>query len=609
MELKHRDGLARICKFHGVETPSLMPVVNPNKIVISPKDMMERFGVEALITNSYIIWKTPRLRERALKEGLHRMLDFSGLIMTDSGTFQQHVYGDVEVTNREIVEFQRDIGSDIGTMLDVFTEPHYTEEEVKEAIEETAKRGEEAKKYKGEMLLAGPIQGSIYPHLRKYAARLMNKIGFDYYPIGGVVPLMEEYRYAEVAEAVIIAKKYLNPSKPVHLFGAGHPMFFPLAVLLGVDFFDSAAYIKYARDDRMLFPDGTRSLKEIRYPPYYSPILERYGVEEIKNMPKDERIKVIAEHNLYISVEEINRIKQAILEERIWEYVESRVKSHPRLLEAYMRILKYRRYLEKFEPKSRKGAFFYLGRESMQRPFVLGVKRRLRNFASRRMLIEVPRPWSVNLRAIPMDAAVKTPFGYVPLELEDTYPFAQSEFPWVERRIVAENYDTINSQEFDIRKIRAIADFQFGKGAADALFSGKVKIMKSKNTGKIRNVLVDGEHVVSLRAEDGLFTLKIHGALRLHRAFEFPRMRVVVNEDSAEFNRQGRNVFAKFVVRCYSEIRPGDEVLIVDKEDNLLAVGRAIMNCWEMRHFHKGMCVKVREGIDRPKSGLVDAIG
>ncbi len=605
MELRDRDGLARICRFRNVETPALMPVVNPNKIVISPREMMDRFGIQAIITNSYIIWKTPRLRERAMEEGLHRMLDFPGLIMTDSGTFQQHVYGDVEVKNKEIVEFQRYIGSDIGTMLDVFTEPHFSEEEVKRAIDETARRGEEALRYKGDMLLAGPIQGSIYPNLRRYAAKLMNRLNFDYYPIGGVVPLMEEYRYSEVAEAVVTVKKYLDPSKPIHLFGAGHPMFFPLAALLGVDFFDSAAYIKYARDDRLLFPHGTVHLRDLKYPPYFSPVLERYDLGEVKSMPKKERTRVLSEHNLYISVEEIKRIKQAIHEERIWEYAESRAREHPMLLKAYRKILRYRRFLEKFEPKSRKGAFFYMGRESMQRPFVLGVKRRLRNFPSRRIVVELPRPWSANLGTIPKDAAVKTPFGEVPLELEDTYPFAQSEFPWDEKINVPENYESMSYEEFDVAKIRAIADFQFGKGAADALFSGKIKIMKSKNTGKIRNVIVDGEHVVSLRAEDGLFTLKIHGAIRLHRAFEFPRMRIVVDSDSAEFNRQGRNVFAKFVLRCDPHIRPWDEVLIVDESDTLLAVGRAIMNCWEMRHFNKGMCVKVREGIDRPKSGLV----
>ena len=50
--------------------------------------------------------------------------------MTDSGTFQSYVYGDVEVGVEEIVEFQRSIGVDIATMLDVFSRPDMSEEEV-----------------------------------------------------------------------------------------------------------------------------------------------------------------------------------------------------------------------------------------------------------------------------------------------------------------------------------------------------------------------------------------------------------------------------------------------------------------------------------------------
>ncbi len=63
------------------------------------------------------------LRERALADGFHALVGWDGPLMTDSGTFQSHVYGDIEIEPQAIVEFQRDIGSDIGTVLDVFTEP------------------------------------------------------------------------------------------------------------------------------------------------------------------------------------------------------------------------------------------------------------------------------------------------------------------------------------------------------------------------------------------------------------------------------------------------------------------------------------------------------
>ena len=55
-----------------------------------------------------------------------------------------------------------------------------------------------------------------------------------------------------------------TPAGPVHLFGAGHPMVFALAALLGCDMFDSASYAKFARDDRFMFPEGTASLSDMK---------------------------------------------------------------------------------------------------------------------------------------------------------------------------------------------------------------------------------------------------------------------------------------------------------------------------------------------------------
>jgi len=156
--------------------------------------------------------------------------------------------------------------------------------------------------------------------------------------------------------------------------------------------------------------------------------------------------------------------------------------------------------------------------------------------------------------------------------------------------------------DWNALRIRATADFQFGRGAADALLAGAISYVVSKNTGKIRNVLADGEHVVSLRAADGLFTLKAAGARRLAKAFRPPRLRVVVEEDSVPFHREGKNVFAKFVREADPEIRPGDETLVVSPEDELCAVARATMNGREMRAFKRGVAAHVREGVPRGPS-------
>lgn len=69
--------------------------------------------------------------------------------------------------------------------------------------------------------------------------------------------------------------------------------------------------------------------------------------------------------------------------------------------------------------------------------------------------------------------------------------------------------------DMNLRRVKAVADMQFGSGAGKALLNGKVELVLSKNTGRIRNVMVDGRHMLSMRAGDGFFTLKPAGARSL----------------------------------------------------------------------------------------------
>src|SRR5213594_1127452 len=227
---------------HGsVSTPVLLPVVNPNRPIIPAKDFADRFRAEILITNAYILGKSPD-REAVLRDGVHRFLGFPGAVMTDSGAFQSHVYGDVDVTNAEVIAFQKAIHTDFGTMLDVFSEPGHAHDRASADVDETVRRAHEAVSLRGDMALVGAVQGGLHPDLRERCARSVSSLDIAVCAIGGVVPLLETYRFRDLVRVIIASKKGLDPSKPVHLFGAGHPLVFPLAALLGCDLFDSASY-------------------------------------------------------------------------------------------------------------------------------------------------------------------------------------------------------------------------------------------------------------------------------------------------------------------------------------------------------------------------------
>ena len=73
------------------------------------------------------------------------------------------------------------------------------------------------------------------------------------------------------------------------------------------------------------------------------------------------------------------------------------------------------------------------------------------------------------------------------------------------------------------------------------------------------------------------------------------KWRVVVDKEAVPFVKQGKNVFAKFVRDCDSDIRSGMEILVVDEKDNLLGSGRAKMCAREMIDFRRGLAVSVRK--------------
>ncbi len=630
-EIQERDAAGRICELHTrhgiITTPTVLPVINPGDMRVVPREMQD-MGAQAVITNAYIIHGNEAFRRQALDDGVHRLIDFPGPVMTDSGSFQMYTYGDVAVDPVDIVRFQRDIGSDIGTILDLFS-ADASPDEAERQVEETLQRARDSVPVKGDMLLACTVQGGTYPGLRERCATGMASLDADVHPVGGVVPLMERQRYADLAAVIIAAKKGLPPGRPVHLFGAGHPMVFALAVALGCDLFDSAAYVKFAQDGRLLYPDGTRHLANMDELACSCPVCSSHTADDLHGMEEARRVELLARHNLWQTFMEMQRIREAIRQGWLWELVERRATGHPALLEAMDVVAGQRGWLERWEPVSTARAFMYAGPLSLRRPIVERLHWRLLerfsfHFPASVVVEEPKKPYTLHrpeLRRLAANVLVDTSLGLMPLELEDMYPVAQSVFPArldAESRALLREFNrrmlerapelsepsmvSCDAGDFNVRKIHAVADVQLGSGAAEALFDGSLELVTSKRTGKVRNVLCDGDHVVSLRASDGLLTLKDAGAIRLHRRLGGMHARIVMDDEAVPFVRDGKSVFAKFVVDADPGLRPYDEAIVVDENDELIGVGQCRMNRREMLSFQRGMAAKTREGIP-PSTG------
>ena len=454
-EIKEKDLLGRIGKLKTktttVETPLLFPVINPSSQPIPSRRLKETFGCQAIITNSYIIKK--RFKQIPLEQGLHKFLDYNGAIMTDSGAYQILVYGEVEVTQKEIINYQEGIGSDIATILDIPTGWKVTKEDAEVTVAETLRRAKAFfdLKTRDDILWVGPIQGGRHLDLVAQSAVEMSKLPFQIHALGSPTEVMENYRYDVLADMILTAKKGIPIQRPLHLFGAGHPSMFALAVSLGCDLFDSAAYALYAREGRYMTENGTWRLDQMDYFPCSCPQCASETPQNLKLKPAKEQEVFLAEHNLHVCIAELRRIKQAIRDGRLWEHTEMRLHAHPALLSALKRVRNYEDFLENFSPTTKPSGFFYFTAVGLARPEIVHYRKHLTQRytppTEAKILFLLPqtrnKPFHKApemkkirqlMRMLGKDLAAQVhiciyaaPFGIVPIELDEVYPLSQHE--------------------------------------------------------------------------------------------------------------------------------------------------------------------------------------
>jgi 7-cyano-7-deazaguanine tRNA-ribosyltransferase len=196
-------------------------------------------------------------------------------------------------------------------------------------------------------------------------------------------------------------------------------------------------------------------------------------------MPKLERERELCRHNLYVCFSEMRRVKQAIVEGRLWEHLEMQAHSHPSLMQALKHLGKYAEYIEKHSPVTKKSGLFFYSSAGLSRPEVVRHRKRLLERCTpsekAKVLILIPDFGSRQVRrgrrfkkALAFackklgvsEAKVHLcvyapPFGVIPIELKDVYPLSQYEYAsppdretidYIAERIV-EYIETMNYQK------------------------------------------------------------------------------------------------------------------------------------------------------------------
>ena len=160
-----------------------------------------------------------------------------------------------------------------------------------------------------------------------------------------------------------------------------------------------------------------------------------------------------------------------------------------------------------------------------------------------------------------------------------------------------------NPHLLGLRQAKAISDYQFGKDITNLLFKDidSIRIERSPATQKIRYIFLENNLILSLRPNNGFFTLSIHSARIIITNFGAPKLRVIVLNEISEFIKKGRNVFCKHLIDIDENLRPLDEVIVVNQDDELLAIGRLKLPITYVKSFSSGVAVNVRKGVYKSK--------
>jgi len=338
-KIKARDLLGRLGELQTrsgpIETPTLAPVISVSGGPLSASEI-KQIGFDVVITNAYL-WM-----RKGEERNIHDALNVTGPVMTDSGAYQLLVYKSINTNNEEIIKYQEKIKTDIGVILDTPTGMvNKTEAEL--TVDKTLKSEEDAKKIitDEEIVWTAPIQGGLYKDLLDKMVNNAKKMDYPLYALGSPTPLMEGHMYADLFDELYQVKMSLPSNKPLHLFGAGHPSMFSMAVALGADVFDSAAYALFAKEGRYMTISGSEKIENLKELPCSCPVCSKYKPSELLKMEKREREKLLALHNLYASMAEIKTIRNAIQSGKLWDLVESRARNSPELWEAFKNFALY----------------------------------------------------------------------------------------------------------------------------------------------------------------------------------------------------------------------------------------------------------------------------
>jgi len=146
------------------------------------------------------------------------------------------------------------------------------------------------------------------------------------------------------------------------------------------------------------------------------------------------------------------------------------------------------------------------------------------------------------------------------------------------------------------RRFIATLEVLFGKGVSEHLPLHDLRFVYSKRTGKVKYVMLNDTILCTFRSDGGI-ALSIELARLLIHNPRFMDSCIVVSNDVAEYVAEGRSVFCKHIKYVGNNIHVNSEVVVLDEDRNVIAVGKAVLPSSIIKCMKYGVAVKIRDGI------------
>ena len=282
------DGKARTGVIHtprgDIRTPAFMPVGTAATVKAMLPESVAATGADILLGNTYHLMLRPTAERIDRLGGLHKFMNWSKPILTDSGgfqvmslsdlrklteegvTFKSHIDGSRHhLTPERSMEIQRLLGSDIVMCFDECPALPADRKRIKDSMELSMRWAQRSRDAFGDRpghALFGIQQGGLEEDLRGESAEALKAIEFDGYAIGGLA-------VGEGQEAMFgvldFAPDQLPHDKPRYLMGVGKPDDIVGAVKRGVDMMDCVLPSRSGRTGQAFTRRGVVNIKNARH--------------------------------------------------------------------------------------------------------------------------------------------------------------------------------------------------------------------------------------------------------------------------------------------------------------------------------------------------------